>query len=275
MEQFNDNLKCLKENYELVGRDEEAQEILYRIASGSMLLIKGDQGSGKTSLLKYAVENFRGKGKVIYINIKTFGKRLDVAKLLPPKAKGMILLVDNAHYLSEENNKKIKYFYDQDQIKSAVFTTTIGEELNFTDAIKSRIGRNIITLKPLKKAAAIEAARERLRDKTTIPEEILGEIYERTENIKELIMACDALCDYLEKEEKETAEVEDLDKIEIEEPEELAAENCRECNKTLTKIGKYWRCRNCDTFCENCGALHNKKDTTCPSCETKLEENRK
>ena len=69
-------------NYELINRDKEQKELLYRILSGSMLLIEGKSGSGKTALLKYAIDNFKGKGKVIYVDANKLNKRLDIHDLL-------------------------------------------------------------------------------------------------------------------------------------------------------------------------------------------------
>ena len=158
------NIDALKTDFNFIGRDKEAKEILYRIASGSMLLIEGKAGIGKTALLKYAIDNFKGEGKVIYVDGNKLNKRLDVSDLLKKKPKGMILLMDNVQYLSKKNNERIKYYYDQDYIKSVVFTTTDYSLVRFTNAIKDRIGKNIIKLKKLKPSYAIKIAGERLND---------------------------------------------------------------------------------------------------------------
>jgi len=79
------NLNPLKTNFKLAGREKESKEILYRIASGSMLLIEGTIGTGKTALLKYAIDNFKGKGKVVYVDGNKLSKRLNVDDLLKKK----------------------------------------------------------------------------------------------------------------------------------------------------------------------------------------------
>lgn len=272
MEQFEDNLDYLVGNSNLIGRDEEIEEILYRIASGSMLLIEGKEGTGKTSLLKHAIENFGGKGKVIYVDVGTFGKRFDVGNLLNEKSKDMILLIDNIQYLSEQNNEKIKYFYDQDYIKSVVFTVTNYNLVNFTEAIKSRVGRNIIKLKKLSKNDSLEIVKERLSNKYILSEEVLDQLHKSSTNVKELLVNCNSLCGYLDKKDRYRAKIEDVDRIASNHVEVKEVETCLECNRKLVEIGGYWRCANCDKFCGVCGALCDIKDSECPRCGLKIME---
>ena len=167
-------LNPLETDFNLIGKEKEGKEILYRIASGSMLLIEGKTGTGKTALLKYAVDNFKGEGKVVYVDGNKLNKRLNVSDLL--KKKGMILLMDNVQYLSKKNNERIKYYYDEDYIKSAVFTTTDYSLVNFSNAIKDRIGKNIIKLKDLRQSNALKIAKERWGDKEILPGDVLKKL---------------------------------------------------------------------------------------------------
>ena len=80
MDKLNDGLEFLESEFDLVNRDEESKEILYRINSSNMLVIEGEAGVGKTALLKYAVDNFKGQGKVIYIDIGNLGKSILLQK---------------------------------------------------------------------------------------------------------------------------------------------------------------------------------------------------
>ncbi len=265
------NLNPLKTNFKLAGREKESKEILYRIASGSMLLIEGTIGTGKTTLLKYAIDNFKGKGKVVYVDGNKFNKRLNVSNLL--KKKGMILLMDNVQYLSKKNNERIKYYYDEDSIKSVVFTTTDYGLVNFTYAIKDRIGSNIIKLKDLNQSNALETVKERLNDKNILPDDVLKQLYKDSNNIKEFLKNCDLLCSYVVKKGKEKAKIEDIKKIpkaKIEEDDE-ETDICTECYDKLVKIGEYWRCKNCDQYCKKCGALVDDEDESCPECDAKIK----
>lgn len=270
MAQFEDNFEYLGNGSGLIGRHEEKKEVVYRIASGNMLLIEGGEGIGKTALLRYAIDNFKGLGKVVYMDVGTFGKRLDIAKLLKGRPKGMILLMDNIQDLSESNNKKIKYFYDQDYIKAVVFTTNDLKAISFTDAIRSRIGRNVIKMKALGKKDILKIAEDRVECDNVISDKVLGELYKKSENLKEFLVGCDSLCGYLDREDKDEAESEDVALTVCEVKKEAVVENCLECNERLVEICGHWRCRNCDGYCDVCGALSD--DDECPVCGEDIEE---
>ena len=268
MAQFENNFEYLGTGSGLIGRDVEKKEMIYRIASGNMLLIEGAKGVGKTALLKDAIDNFKGHGKVVYIDVGTFGKRLNIARLLKGRSKGMILLIDNIQYLSESNNKKIKYFYDQDYIKSVVFTTGDSKAVSFTDAIRSRIGRNVLKLKALSKSNVLKIAQDQLEEDFVISDEVLNELYKESKNLKRFLINCDLLCNSLDREEKSEAEVEDVAKVVVDNVYDNVVEGCLECNGELVKVGKYWRCRNCDSYCDACGTLSD--ETFCPACGAEI-----
>ncbi len=267
------NLNPLETDFSFIGRDKEAKEILYRIISGNMLLVEGKAGTGKTALLKYAIDNFKGKGKVIYVNASKLNKRLNISNLLKKKPKGMILLMDNVQYLSRKNNERIKYYYDQDYIKSVVVTTTDYSLVNFTNAIKDRIGRNIIKLKKLSQSNVLKIAKERLDNNEILPTGVLKQLYKDSDNIKEFLTNCDLLCSYIIENEKEKAKKEDIKKIPKKRIEEEKEETdiCFECDEKLIKIKEYWRCKNCDQYCTDCGALFDYEDEHCPECGTEFK----
>jgi len=266
------SLDTLNSDFRFIGREKEGKELLYRIDSGSMLLIGGEKGSGKTAMLKYAIDNFKGKGKVIYVDARKVSRRLNVSELVRKKPKGMILLMDNVQAISERNNERIKFYYDQDRIKSVVFTTDDIAAVNFSGAIKDRVGSNIIKLKNLSQSDALGIARDRLGDNEILPDEVLKEIYKTTSSIKEFLLKCDLMCAYTVKKGKEKAEVEDIGKL----PRKVINEEdetniCYECNEKLVKAGENWRCKNCDQFCTGCGALVDEEDASCPECGAKFE----
>ena len=266
------NLNPLEADFSFTGKDKEAKEILYRIVSGSILLVEGKEGTGKTALLKYAIDNFKGKGKVIYVDGEKLNKRLNVANMLKKKPKGMILLMDNVQYLSKKNNERIKYYYDQDYINSVVFTTTNYSLVSFTNAIKDRIGKNIIKLKKLSQKNTLDIAKERLSDEKILPEDVLKQLYKNSSNIKEFLGNCGLLCSYVVKKGKDKATKEDIKKMRKEKAEEKKedTDNCDGCNEKLLKVGEYWRCKDCDNYCVDCGALVEDEDKECPECSTKL-----
>ncbi len=260
------SLAPLESDYTLIGRDREAKEVLYRIESGNMLIIEGSPGTGKTALLKHTIDNFRGEGKVVYIDGARISKRFDVQNLL--RKRGMIVLMDNVHFLSGKNSLKIKHHFDNDNIKSVVFTAADYSSVSFANSIKDRIGRNIIRLNPLKPASALKIAKERLNGSKILPDSVLRRLYaDSGRNIKEFLKNCGLLCSYVASQKGSKAKIEDIKKMpkHDEANAEDITEKCQECSKKLVRIGDNWRCGNCDRYCSSCGALADGKK--CQECE--------
>ncbi|MCK5107565.1 MAG: AAA family ATPase [Nanoarchaeota archaeon] len=268
------NLNPLETNFELIGRDLEAKEILYRILSGNLLLIEGQKGSGKTVLLKYAIDNFKGKGKVIYIDCQKLNKRLNINNLLKKKPNGMILLLDNVQELSKRNNLRIKDAYDKNSIKSVIFTTTNYNLINFTDSIKDRIGNNIIKLRKLNESTALEIIEDRFENNDLVSQIILKRLFAESKNIKEFIFKSNELIRYVLENSLERATIKHLDLLPdyVEEEDFDNTKLCSDCKSKLVKAGNYWRCKNCDNYCDNCGTLVEEEDNFCPRCGAQIEE---
>jgi replication-associated recombination protein RarA len=234
-------------------------------------------GVGKTAFLRYIIETFKGKGKVVYIDAKKLTKRLNIASLIKKKHKNMILLIDNVSYLTDKNNERIKHYFDQNKIRSVVFTTTNIDKVNFSKAIMNRIGKNVLKLKRMNKNEFKEILDYKQSEKEVIDDDVFERIYEKSENLKQFIAYCDAISEIVVEEGREKATLDDINNLEIEyeddsEYEAKLRRTCSECGEELEKIGKYWRCRNCDQFCNNCGALCEDDDDVCPECGIDLRD---
>lgn len=281
-------INSFKTDFNLIKRDKESKEILYRISAGSMLVIEGKEGTGKTALLRYAIDNFKGAGKVIYLDGNKISRRLNVenllikksgiikGRLMKKKPKGMILLFDNVQKLNKKNCERIKYFYDQDYLKSIVFTTDSYSKVNFSDSIRDRIGSNIIRLSNLKEEDIHKIVKERLEGKELFSDEIVKQLYnESNKNIKQFLLNAPLLAEYLVENNKKKltkTELKNLLKKEVKkEEEEGKTELCDHCKSPLLKIGDNWRCENCDTYCTTCGALVDEDDLECPNCEVSFK----
>ncbi len=280
-------LNPFKMDFKLVNRNNEAEELLYRIEAGSMMLIEGKEGIGKTALLKHAIDNFKGKGKVIYVNGDKLSKRLNVdellnkksgifrGRLLKKKPKGMILLFDNVQQLTKKNCEKIKFYFDQDYLKSVVFTTSNYKDVNFTDSLRDRIGERVIKLNNLKEEDAIQIVKERFKEEF-LTEEIIKEVYKTSnKNLKKFLANCSFITEHMvdnNEMELEKKRVKEILKEKEYKEEEPQTNICPDCKDELEKIKENWRCKNCDTFCKKCGALVDGKDVECSECGTKFEE---
>jgi len=277
-------LNPFKINFKLVNRKNESEELIYRIEAGSMMLIEGEEGSGKTALLKHAVDNF--KGRIIYIDGNKLSKRLNIdellikksglihGRLLKKKPKGMILLFDNVQQLTVRNCEKIKFYFDQDYLKSVVFTTDDYDSVNFTDSLRDRIGERVIKLKSLKDSDAVQIIKDRFNEEF-LTEDIIKDIYRQKRDLKQLLTDCSFILEYIVDNDKKEIDRSEIKKL-LKEKEYKEAEPqtniCSDCNDELEKIGDYWRCKNCDTYCKTCGALVEEKDIKCQECGINFEE---
>jgi len=279
------------EDDHLIGMEKEAKEVLYRIQSSNMLFIEGEEGSGKTMLLKHAIENFKGKGKVIYVDARRLNKKLDIEELLikkyglikgrlmKSKPKNMILLLDNVDEISWTNNERLKYFFDQDYLKSVVFTSEKMSKVTFSDSIKERIGSRVIKVPQMKTKDVVEMVHDRMGDEEILDADIVKKIFASSgKNPQKTLINCFRVSEYavdLDEEivtDKHVNEAlkkdEDVEELHEEMPD---TEACEECEGRLVLVGRYWRCPECDIYCGGCGALVEVEDKECPECKGVFE----
>lgn len=131
------------------------EEIIYRILSGSIIFIE-DSRQRKRELLNSLILAFRGGKKVAYVNCELvknlnidnvlMGKYNFITRLFKKKPKGMILFLDNVQELSWKNCERIKYHYDEDNLKSVVLIGRSYENVNIPQSMRHRIGRRVYTL---------------------------------------------------------------------------------------------------------------------------------
>ena len=283
-----------EESRPLFDRQKQAEEVIYRIKSNNMLFIEGSKGKGKTALLRHAIDNFKGKGKVIYLDSKSLNKKLNIEMVLvgakkmdvskEKYPKNMILLLDNVEELSPRNNERIKYFFDQNYIQSVIFTGNNYKQANFSPSIESRIGKRIIKLSSLSQNGAVDMILERLGtlNEGMVDEDTIKYIYQKSKgDLKKFLINCYKVFDLTIKSNKtnvtndiiDLALKKDLSKtsdfaIEIEEEKEIFEESksCETCGLKLKKLGEYYRCKNCDSYCTGCGAYIIQEDEECPEC---------
>ena len=112
----------------------------------------------------------------------------------------MILLLDNVNNLSKKNNERIKYYYDQNYLRSVVFTCIRYSRTRFSDSLKDRIGSRIIKLNPLSEGDAIELIRNRIGNSKLLTDELIIEIFRRSQkNPKKLLENCRILAQEIAK----------------------------------------------------------------------------
>ncbi|MFH0875821.1 MAG: ATP-binding protein [archaeon] len=214
-----------KFNKVLFGMEDALSEAFYRIDSGNLLVIEGKEGIGKTSLLVNVIKKYGGKGKVIYVDCEKLEKKLNithllqskygvVGRILNKKPKDMILLLDNVQEMSKINNDRIKYYFDQNYLKSVIFTTTNYARAKFSDSLRDRIGKRVIRLKDLNEEQAVELIRNRIGESQILTDELIVEIFKKSgKNTKMMLENCRLLGEHIAKNNRDRIKYIDIQKM--------------------------------------------------------------
>ncbi|MBI2664262.1 AAA family ATPase [Candidatus Woesearchaeota archaeon] len=183
-----------------VNLNQPAEELIYNIEAGNMVLIQGSKGTGKTTLVFAAVDKFRGERKVIYFDCEK--DQVDIKKLMQNKygiigkvfnllPKGMVLMLDNFKSLSKRDIQLAKYYYDNNYLRSIVFS---GNGIELPENIKDRIGSRIIKLKQLTAKDAVELVKNRVGSLEFLPEKIIKKIHAKSKDTAEFLKNCSSAC---------------------------------------------------------------------------------
>ena len=103
----------------------------------------------------------------------------------------MILLLDNVHYLTKQNTERIKYYFDQNYIKSIIFTTKSYAQVKFSDSLKDRIGKRVIKLPRLTQDMAAEIIMSRIDNNEMLNDQIIKKIFKTSKDLTELLQNCE------------------------------------------------------------------------------------
>ena len=274
----------LKEKTSLIGRDKELQEALYYIASGSMVFIECESGNGRTKFLKHIINDF--ENKIIYVNARKLKKNLDVEtylkkknsplkKLFSKKIKNMILVIDNVEELSPINLERLKLFFDNNQLRSVVFTGNSLKKSILPQCIKHRIGNKIISLKPFTNDQVVDIVLEKLEsseEESIISKDLIIFRYAKYKNLREFLIYADlAATKMVEANEEKLLEKYFANAKKAFDVKNYIDESLIDTDgTTIMKIGNYYRNPFKESFCSVCGAIVNLEDKECPECGSKF-----
>ena len=197
---------------EIVANEEKIDDLIYWVESESIVVISGPKNSGKTRMALEVIEEFRGEGKVIYVDLDTYNKELDIGHLLVGNQSFfrkvtnkmpdyMILIVDNAHSLDNDFYRRLQYYFDQNYLRSVVLIKKTGADLKLPDSMMSRIGNKVINLSPLSKEEAVEIMFERLEG--FIAEAQLEKIWMLSKDFENFLENCEKVVIESEEEDKD------------------------------------------------------------------------
>jgi len=208
------------------GQDKILEELYYKIPAGTMSFIEGPLGTGKTTMMKHIISKFKGQGKVIFFSCNRIDSELNMEELLRGKygfwgklfgmmPKDMIVLLDEAQQLSPANTERIKYFFDQGHIKSAILTGTDYETANLHQSVKERIGNDgLFKVKELSDEEAIVLVRNRVGNSKIISDEVIRELWKMSNKIpRRLLQRLDAVFKYSVENSEAEIKLDDLSRI--------------------------------------------------------------
>ncbi len=187
---------------EVVGR--QLRPILEKVESGSVQFIEAPLGSGKTTILKGIISQFKGKKKLIYCSCIT-GESLEVRELIKNAtiqgrlfgglSTSMIILVDEAQNISIEDSRAITELMASGNIKSAAFFGTQYDKSSLTEELNNSLNGNVTVLSTLSPEEAVELARHRIGSLKLLPDYVIREVYARSNcNPRRFLQNCEELC---------------------------------------------------------------------------------
>ena len=210
----------------VLGKEKILEELSYKIPAGTMSFVEGPLGTGKTTIMKHIISKFRGQGKVIFFSCNRIDSELNMEELLRGKygfwgrmfgmmPKEMIVLLDEAQQLSPANTERIKYFFDQGNLKSVIFTGTNYDNANLHQSIKERIGHDgLFKIKELTEDEAIALVRNRIGNSKIISDDVIRELWKISGKIpRRLLQRLDTVFKYSVENSEAEIKVSDLTKI--------------------------------------------------------------
>ncbi|MCW8965382.1 MAG: ATP-binding protein [Candidatus Pacearchaeota archaeon] len=195
-------------NNELFGNSSEVSKIIEKMQENGMILISGEFGVGKTSVLKKLIAEFKGnffKGKkVIYYNCNQSNKSIDYDKLLINaggfftrlfriRKKNMILFLDEMQDMNKKDFKKLKEYYYDSFFKTVVLVSKY-DDLELGEELESLIADDKFQLGNMTKTQAIEMIRNRVGNLKFLSDDIIIKIFNTNKNARTFLKNCEDVC---------------------------------------------------------------------------------
>ncbi|MDP3728953.1 MAG: hypothetical protein Q8R18_05905 [bacterium] len=188
----------------VIGFDKVVDEISYGILNNKIVLVEGDYGQGKSSILKKLLNDFGGKKQVIYyscnrmdsrLNVKTLlnGRYGFVGQLFDIKPKEMILLLDEAQELNSKDYERLYSYYQEGYIKSIVLVGKGIKKGELVPGFKAHIEE--VGMAKMNEDLALQVVKKRIGNLTLLPDSIVRKIYQRSNNnVRVMLKTCEELC---------------------------------------------------------------------------------
>ncbi|MBI2597817.1 MAG: hypothetical protein HYW50_01335 [Candidatus Diapherotrites archaeon] len=205
---YNFDPLSIKPSAELVAREKELVYLSENIVSGSIVLLQGEAGLGKTSLLKALEKNFKEDKElnVKYVSLLDgfagIKKRFLAPNILESflfllgfwKKKKHILLVDECQLLTFNQAEGLRNMFDTDQVHSMVMACGEKNSLNLSLGFKRRISDHLL-LSELSVEQLKLLLKKRFSKTNPLHEETVDYLAKASEgNPRQFLLNCKKVC---------------------------------------------------------------------------------
>lgn len=193
---------------ELFGNKTVIAGVIKKLKEKGIVFISGEFGTGKTTVLKRIIGEFRGVDfggkKIIYYNCNQSEECIDYDKLLVNaggffsrlfkiRQKGMMILLDEMQDMNNQDLKRVKKYYDDGFFRSVVFVAK-SDDVEVPEDLDDEIGDNIFVLGNMNKSEAVLMIRKRIGDLKFLSDDMILEIFEKDGNARSFLKNCEDVC---------------------------------------------------------------------------------
>lgn len=208
---------------EVIGYDGEVDQLVKKLSEHKMYFLQGDFGQGKTTILKYLINEFSGQFKVLYISRNRSDRAFNYSsllrgasngfkKLFAMRAKNVVLIVDETAKINNADCEQIERYFKEGNFKSVLFIDKSFEESRLNKSIRNSIGKNVLTLKTLKPAEALEIVKSRLDGgEKLISDDLVKKVYDKSgKNTRQFLLNMEDVCRHAIDNGRKSVKVDDL-----------------------------------------------------------------
>lgn len=189
---------------DIYGQEEIIQDVITKVANSNMLYVTGPYGTGKTSILKRLIQEFKGKERVIYYNCNQKDKSIDFSSLLVNaggffnrlfgiRRKNVILLLDEVQDLNKKDMHLLVEYYKLGFFKSVILASK-KDDIKLSNELTETIGRNRYDLRELSEQEAVKLVRKRIGPIGFITDDIIIKIFKKNKNPRAFLKNCEDIC---------------------------------------------------------------------------------
>ena len=181
-------------------------EVFDKIDSGKIVYVIGGFGTGKTTLMKHIIRRFGGRRQVVHVTRSTSEESMNTEKILRGKygfcgkffrglPSQMILLVDEAQDITNEDSEQLLKHYQRGNIKSVVFFGAHIAKQSFVKDMEQLLNGNTINLNALTDDQAVSLIRRRIGSSKMISDSMIKRIVDSSSgNPRTLLENCEDAC---------------------------------------------------------------------------------